>query len=184
MHQLREHMTAAAGSGLRRLCTWLTVVTVQAGVILLPAQGTFAQEAVASPISIEHAWSRATPQGAQVAAGYLTIVNNGTIPDRLVSATAEIAGHTEVHQMSMTDGMMQMRQVTDGLPVPAKSSVVLEPNSYHLMLLALKRQLQEGEQFSGTLTFEKAGTIDVTFDVEGIGATAPKPNDHEHEPAH
>ena len=69
--------------------------------------------------------------------------------------------------MSMTDGVMQMRQVTDGLPMPAKSSVVLEPNSYHLMFLDLKRQLQEGEQFSGALTFEKAGTIDVKFRCRG-----------------
>ncbi|MGC1177986.1 MAG: copper chaperone PCu(A)C [Methyloceanibacter sp.] len=184
MHHLHKNVSAAEASGLGRLCTWLAVATVQVGIILLPVQGTFAEEATASSISIEHAWSRATPQGAQVAVGYLTIKNNGTAPDRLVSASAEIAGHTEVHQMSMTDGVMQMRQVTDGLPVPAKSSVVLEPNSYHLMFLDLKRQLQEGEQFSGALTFEKAGTIDVKFDVEGIGATAPKPNDHGHKPAH
>jgi periplasmic copper chaperone A len=184
MHHLRKNMSAAEEGGLGRLWTWLAIATVQVAVILLPVQNTFAQETSAGSISIEHAWSRATPQGAQVAAGYLTIRNNGSIPDRLVSATAEIAGETEVHQMSMTDGVMQMRQVTDGLPVPAKSSVVLEPNSYHLMFLGLKRQPKEGEQFSGTLTFEKAGAIDVTFDVEGIGATAPKPNDHNHEPAH
>jgi periplasmic copper chaperone A len=50
-----------------------------------------------------------------VASGYLSIKNVGDSPDRLVSATAEIAGHTGIHQMSMSDGMMQMRELTEGL---------------------------------------------------------------------
>ncbi|MGC2410618.1 MAG: copper chaperone PCu(A)C [Methyloceanibacter sp.] len=170
--------------GLGHVHTSLAAAAVQAAVILLCVHGTFAQEATVKPISVEHAWSRATPNAAQVAVGYLTIENSSTAPDRLISATAEIADRAEIHQMTMADGVMKMRQVMGGLPVPAKDSVVLEPDSYHLMFLGLKRQLQEGEQFSGTLTFEKAGTIDVKFDVEGLGATAPKPNDHEHKPAH
>ena len=57
---------------------------------------------------------------------------------------------------------MQMRQLTDGLPIPAKGSVALEPSSYHLMFVDLSKPLQEGETFSGKLTFEKAGAMDVT----------------------
>ena len=68
---------------------------------------------------------------------------------------------------------MQMRQLTDGLPIPAKGSVALEPSSYHLMFVDLSKPLQEGETFSGKLTFEKAGAMDVTFEVRGIGAAAP-----------
>ena len=49
------------------------------------------------------------------------------------------------------------------------------------MFLDLKRPLKEGEEFSGTLTFEKAGTVDVTFEVEGTGAKAPEPSDHHHD---
>jgi copper(I)-binding protein len=142
---------------------------------------SFAHEFKAGSITVEHPWSRATPGGAQVGAGYLTIQNEGDAPDRLVSATAEIAGRTQIHQMSMVDGVMKMRELTDGLPVPAKGSVTLEPNAYHLMFLDLKRPLKEGEEFSGTLTFEKAGTVDVTFEVEGTGAKAPEPNDHHHD---
>src|SRR6476620_186916 len=83
------------------------------------------------------------------------------------------AGRTGIHQMSISDGMMQMREVTEGLPVPAHGSVALEPGSYHLMFMDLKRPLKEGETFQGTLTFEKAGKIDVTFEVKGLGAAAP-----------
>jgi periplasmic copper chaperone A len=123
-------------------------------------------------ISIEAPWSRATPGGAKVGAGYLTIKNGGAAPDRLVSAAADIAERAEIHEMSMTDGVMKMRQVSDGVGVPAGGNVALAPNGYHLMFLGLKKPLTEGDTFSGTLTFEKAGTVAVTFEVRGIGAGA------------
>src|SRR6476659_8835181 len=125
-------------------------------------------------ISVEHAWSRATPVGADVAVGYFTIKNNGVTSDRLVSITTDIATHSAIHQMSMTDSMMKMRQVTEGLPVPANSAVMLEPGSYHVMFNDLKRPLKQGKHFSATFFFEKAGKMDVTFEVQGIGAGAPK----------
>ena len=132
------------------------------------------------PITIEHPWSAATPAGAKVAAGYLTIKNDGETPDRLVSATVEVADRTQIHEMSMTDGVMKMRELHDGLLVPAKGSVALKPGSYHLMLLDLKRSLRKGEQFSGTLTFEAAGTLDVVFEVLGMGAQSPETGQHDH----
>jgi hypothetical protein len=142
---------------------------------------SFAHEFKAGSITIENPWSRATPSGAKVGAGYLTIHNEGDTPDRLVSATADIAGRTQIHQMSMVDGVMKMRELTDGLSVPGKDSVTLDPDAYHLMFLDLKRPLREGERFSGTLTLEKAGSVDVTFEVEGIGAKAPEPDNHHHD---
>jgi periplasmic copper chaperone A len=133
---------------------------------------TLARDFTTGAVTIEHPWSRTTPDGAEVASGYLSIKNVGDSPDRLVSATAEIAGHTGIHQMSMSDGMMQMRELTEGLAIPAQGSVTFEPASYHLMFEGLKRPLKEGETFSGTLTFEKAGTVSVTFDVKGLGASS------------
>ena len=139
----------------------------------LPAQHAIAAEFKDGDVAIEAPWSRATPGGAKVAAGYLTIKNGGAAPDRLVSATADIAERAEIHEMSMTDGMMKMRQVTDGVAVPAGGSVVLAPQGYHLMLLGLKQPLKEGDTFAGTLTLERAGTVAVTFEVRGVGAAAP-----------
>ena len=132
-----------------------------------------AAEFKAGDISIEAPWSRATPGGAKVAAGYLTIKNGGAAPDRLASATADIAERTEIHEMSMTDGMMKMREVPDGVTVPPGGSVALAPMGYHLMFLGLKKPLKEGDTFTGTLTFEKAGTTPVTFEVRGVGAASP-----------
>ena len=85
-----------------------------------------------------------------------------------------VADRTPIHEMSMTDGVMKMRELHDGLLVPAKGSVALKSGSYHLMLLDLKTPLRKGEQFSGTLTFEGAGTLDVIFEVVGMGAQSPQ----------
>jgi copper(I)-binding protein len=131
-------------------------------------------------IAVENAWTRATPTGAKVAAGYLTIKNTGDQPDRLVSARADFADKTEIHLMNTVDGVMQMRPVSDGLAVPPQDSVALEPNSYHLMFMGLAAPLEEGETVRGELTFERAGNVNVTFQVMGIGAKAPE--DHPHHP--
>jgi copper(I)-binding protein len=124
-------------------------------------------------ITVEKAWSRATPVGSEVAAGYLTIVNHGDAPDRLVSVSTAVAGKTEIHQMKMSDGKMEMRPVPEGIVIPAKGTVVLKPMGYHLMLMGLKAPLQKGATFTGDLVFEHAGDVTVTFDVEGMGAMGP-----------
>jgi periplasmic copper chaperone A len=144
-----------------------------AALIVSPNLVALAKDFTAGAITIERPWSRATPSGAKVAAGYFTMKNTGEAPDRLLTATADIASHTAIHQMSMSDGMMQMRELNDGLAIPAQGSVTLEPHSYHLMFEDLKRPLKQGDTFSGILTFEKAGPVSVTFDVKGLGATSP-----------
>jgi periplasmic copper chaperone A len=146
---------------------------VLTALLLAAAVAASAHEFKAGAITVEHPWSRATPGGAKVAVGYLAISNAGEA-DRLVAATAEVAGRAEIHEMAVKDGVMTMRPVPGGIPVPAGGKVALKPGSYHLMLLDLKRALKPGEQFAGTLTFEKAGPVAVTFAVQPIGATAPE----------
>jgi copper(I)-binding protein len=82
--------------------------------------------------------------------------------------------------MSMADGMMKMRELTEGLPIPPEGSVALEPASYHLMFQDLKRPLKLGGTLPATLTFERAGSVNVIFEVRGMGAATPDQNDHQH----
>ena len=133
---------------LRRVVAVLAVAAIAAAAA--PGHDAFASEFKVGAITIETPWSRATPGGAKVVAGYLTIKNSAAAPDRLVSVTADIAGRAGIHQMSMTDGMMKMRELTDGLPIPAEGSVALDPASYHLMFQGLKKPLKEGETFPAT----------------------------------
>lgn len=121
-------------------------------------------------------WTRATPGGAKIAGGYLKITNNGKSADRLLSATSAGADRVEIHEMSMTDGVMKMRPLTDGLTIKPGETVELKPGGFHIMFMDIKQPLKQGDKLKATLTFEKAGKLDVTFDVNAMGATS--------EPAH
>lgn len=137
------------------------------------AAPALAQQITAGTLRIEKPWSRATPGGAKVGGGYLTITNTGTAADRLVSATTTAAGHVEIHEMAVKDGVMTMRPLANGLAIAPGKTVALAPGGYHLMLMNLKAPLKAGDKVPLTLTFEKAGKVDVTLDVQGIGAQQP-----------
>src|SRR3954452_1459022 len=121
------------------------------------------------PIAIDHPWTRATPKNAPVAGGYLKITNTGTTADRLVGGSSEVAKRFQVHQMKMDGGVMTMRELKEGLEIPPGATVELKPGSYHIMMLDLSRPLAKGDKVKGSLTFEKAGKVDVEFAVEGMG---------------
>jgi periplasmic copper chaperone A len=129
-----------------------------------------AQEFKAGDIVVEKPWARATPKGAEVGGGYLAIRNNGAAPDRLTGGTADFAT-VEIHQMSTENGVSQMRQLKDGLNIPAHGSIGFSPGGYHLMFTHLTHPLMKGETVKATLNFEHARAIEVEFNVTGIGAT-------------
>jgi periplasmic copper chaperone A len=134
------------------------------------AAPALAQEFKAGSIALEKPWARATPKGAEVGSGYVTIQNNGAAPDRLTGGAADF-GAVEIHQMSSENGVSQMREIKDGLTIPAHGSVGLSPGGYHLMFTHLTHPLTKGERVKATLNFEHAGPVVVEFSVVGIGAT-------------
>ncbi|MGB7035838.1 MAG: copper chaperone PCu(A)C [Xanthobacteraceae bacterium] len=129
-----------------------------------------AQTAGGGAITVQQPWSRATPNGAKTGAVYLTIDNKSGTADKLTGASSDVADKTQIHQMSVDNGVMKMRELTDGLSVPANGSVVLKPGSYHVMLIGLKKPLTVGETFPLKLTFANAGTISVTVPVQAMGS--------------
>jgi copper(I)-binding protein len=142
--------------------------------LLIAAAGgahALAQEIKAGDIVIQKPWVRATPKGADVGAGYLTIRNNGAAPDRLTGGSADFAS-VEVHEMKTEAGVMKMQEVKNGLAVPAHASVGLAPGGYHLMFNHLTHPLTKGDAVKATLNFEHAGPVEVEFPVLGIGATS------------
>jgi copper(I)-binding protein len=138
---------------------------------------TDAHEFKLGDLAIGHPWSRATPGGAKVGGGYLTITNNGGAPDRLVAATSAVADHVEIHEMATKDGVMTMRLQPHGITVEPGKTVVFAPGGYHLMLMGLKGPLKEGDRVKAELIFEKAGKVEVTINVEGLGAQHPAPGE-------
>jgi uncharacterized protein YcnI/copper(I)-binding protein len=111
---------------------------------------------------------KATPPNAPVSGGYLVIRNDGKEADRIVSGSADFAGKVEIHEMVMDGDVMKMRPVEEGLEIPAGASVELAPGGMHVMFMGLKEQMKPGEKRKATLVFEKAGAVEIEFDVMGL----------------
>jgi hypothetical protein len=164
----------------------LGIATVVLGLIAIPAltsaqmqkdqsgQGAMAGSATfkLGDLTVTSPWTRATPGGAKIAGGYLKITNNGTSADRFTGAKSDAADRVEIHEMSMSDGVMKMRPVPDGLEIKPGETVELKSGSYHLMFMDLKQPLKQGDTMKATLQFEKAGSLDVNFNVNALGATS------------
>jgi periplasmic copper chaperone A len=133
-----------------------------------------ATPAAADEITVRQAWSRATPKGAKVAAGYLTMENRGVRSDRLLSASSTAAAKVEIHQMGLEDGIMTMRPRDDGLAVPPDATVTLAPGGDHIMFIGLTAPFEEGQRVPVSLNFERAGRIEASFDVGSVGDKGPR----------
>ncbi len=155
---------------MKPLMQFIALTALAASVFTVPAQ---AGDAKAGDLVITQAWSRATPNGAKIAGGYLTIENKGAAADRLIGGSGDIAGKVEIHEMAMNSGVMTMRPLDKGLEIEPGKTVKLAPGGYHLMLMDLKGPFKQGDKVPFTLEFEKAGKVALSFDVQGVGAQAP-----------
>ena len=165
-----------------------TLAALALATALVPALPTLAQHdtAPAGPaasatvtvgdIEISGAFTRATLPGAPVAGGFLTLTNTGAENDRLVSVQSAIAREGQIHEMAMEGDVMKMRQITDGLVIPAGETVTLEPGGFHLMFMGLNAAIAQGDAVPVTLTFEKAGSV--TLDLVAGGSAAAAPASH------
>ena len=138
-----------------------------ASLLSLSASLAMAQSA---HVEIKDAWARATPGGTQTGAAYVIVQSPSG--DRLTGASAPVAQKAELHNMTMDNGIMKMREV-EGIDLPAGKAVTLKPNGYHIMLMGLTQPLKEGETFPLTLTFAKAGSETVIVTVQKVGAMGP-----------
>jgi copper(I)-binding protein len=143
---------------------------VLAALLAMPA---YADDVTVGALKISAPWARATPKGAAVGGGYMAITNTGSAPDRLVGGTTDISNRFELHEMSLDNGVMKMREVGQGVEIKPGEKVEFKPGGYHVMFMGLKQQLVQGQHFRATLQFEKAGKVDVDFVIEGLGAQAP-----------
>jgi copper(I)-binding protein len=149
-----------------RLVQLLAICTIASGACGTTVRG-------GENIEIKQAWSRATPNGSPVAAGYLTIENQGSSPDRLLEVNSASARKVELHTTVVENGVASMRPVNGGLLIPANGSVTLQPGGNHLMFIGLSAPLAEGTRVPVELYFEKAGKIAANLDVAAIGSLTP-----------
>lgn len=161
---------------MRKFFYLYLVLTLTALTLQSPAR---AHGVEIGSLKIGHPWTRATPKGADVAGGFMSISNKGNTDDRLIAVTISGVRRVEIHEMTLDNGVMKMRPVADGLVLPAGKTTTLKPGSFHIMMMGLAAPFNEGDYIKGTLTFENAGTVDVEFAVEAQGST-PKQDDMKH----
>lgn len=164
--------------------TCLTRRCVLLAMPLLASPLAWAHGFRAGDLRVDHPYALPTRPGLSTGAVYFRgIRNTGASADRLLSATTPVAARVEIHQMQMQGEVMRMRAVP-ALALPAGATVPLRhgsPDGHHLMLRDLKAPLRDGERFPVTLTFERAGVLEVKVWVQ----TPRGPNDKaEREHAH
>jgi copper(I)-binding protein len=151
---------------------------VPALLLTMVASTAFAHEYKLGSLVINHPWSRATPKGATVAGGYLKITNTGTTADRFVAGSSNAGKRFEIHEMSLNGGVMKMRELKEGVEIPPGATVEFKPGAYHVMFVDIAKPFAKGDKVKASLTFEKAGKLEVEFWVGDIGGT-PK-EEHKH----
>jgi copper(I)-binding protein len=152
---------------------FIRVAAIMAALLVPTAVAvSFGHEVKKGDILLTELWSRATPPGAKVAAGFFTIENTGSEADRLVGITTPL-GKAEVHQTAEVNGVSTMRPLEGGVSIAPGQKVTLAPGGLHVMITELKEPLKEGNMLPLTLRFQKAGEIDATLHIRPPGAPAP-----------
>jgi hypothetical protein len=179
----RRFGTHSMGSNTMKFFAWQSIRygLAAAGVAVLSpmmvaqfaAVPALAADYDVGSIHISQPWARATPKGASSGAGYMTITNKGTTPDRVSCVSSDSSAQCQIHSMTMEDGVMKMRPVEGGLEIKPGETVTLKPGGYHVMLVDLKHGLEQGQTVKATLKFDNAGTVDVEYPIAAIGAPAP-----------
>ena len=153
---------------------WLLALVTACGLAALPAAAHGYQHGA---LKIDHPWARPTLPGQRTGAGYLSIHNTGSTADRLLGGSTPAAAAVEVHEMRMDGDVMRMRELKT-LELPPGKPVTLAPGGLHLMLTGLKAPLKIGDKLSVKLRFEKAGEVELVFQVEN--PPAPAADAHKH----
>ena len=138
------------------------------------------QTAMAAGIQVEEPWARASVEGMKMSGAFMKINNDTNAKDFLVGGNSPVAERVEVHTHVNDNGVMRMREVKGGIPLPKKAVTELKPGSYHVMFMGLKQPLKEGETVPVTLKFKKAKPITVDVPVKNVPKAADDAHNHNH----
>ncbi|MBX4948203.1 uncharacterized protein YcnI/copper(I)-binding protein [Rhizobium binae] len=131
----------------------------------MPAAASAGETVKAGDLEISGGFAKAMLPGQPVGGGFFTVKNSGQTDDRLVSVTSPAAGEVQLHAMETKDNVMRMRELKDGIVIAAGETVKLEPGNLHLMFQKVKTPFKQGDTVPVTLTFEKAGKVDLVLQV-------------------
>ena len=132
-------------------------------------------QVAAAGLEIKDGYVREMPPGQTVSAAFMTLHNSTEAPIVLVAASSDAADQAEIHGHRHSAEGMRMEKM-ERLEVPAGGDQALQPGGYHLMLIGLKRPLNEGDKVGITLRDETGKAYSATLPVARMmGAGAPMP---------
>lgn len=135
--------------------------------------------AASAQVAVQDAWVRATVPQQKATGAFMQLT--AAQDSRLVSVRSNVAALVELHEMTIQDGVMKMREIP-GLALPAGKAVDLKPGGYHVMMMNLKQQMKAGDSVPLTLVFEdktgKRDTVEVKAEVRALGTQPAKHDGH------
>ncbi len=138
------------------------------------AAAFFATSAFAGGIMIKDAYARSSTPTSKSGAAFMTLMNHTDSDDRLIGASSDVADRVELHtHIEDANGVMQMTEIEGGIPIAAGEMHEMKRGGDHVMFMGLTGPLEQGSEVAVTLTFEKAGDMQVQI-----------PVDHDRKPAH
>jgi len=159
---------------MKRILFLAFLFAAYASIVAIPTEAARSEQpAKSGGIRIEHPWARATPPSAPSGAAYMIVRNGGSQTDRLIAVRSAAAAHVEIHASTRDGNIVRMTSVPGGVAIPAGGKVAFEPTGLHLMLAGLKHPLVQGQTLPLTLTFERAGDIEVDAAIDSVGASGP-----------
>ncbi len=133
-------------------------------ILLLCMALPLAAWATNDPLTVRNAWIKQLPPVVPVRAGYVTLVNNGKQPLRLVAVSGEDFARVELHETELVDGTMRMLQ-RDAFDIPAGGALELKPGGKHLMLFDPARPLSAGDSTELLLEFDDGSSVRQAFEI-------------------
>ena len=125
-----------------------------------------------SHLKFESGWIRVTSSDHPMTAGYITISNNGKKDVVLNSVSSAVATMVELHETTFHNNVMMMRELKNGLKIPASGTIHLKPKGLHLMFKGLKTEIKEAEKYKVKFIFMNGSGVEVTMLGKRIGAKA------------
>jgi copper(I)-binding protein len=156
-----------------------SIMTAVAALVI--SASASAHEYKLGDLRIAHPHARATVSGQPTGAAYFGIENIGKSADKLIAVASPAAKTAQIHTMSMEGNVMRMREA-ENIEIAPSAKIVMKPSDgYHIMLIGLNQPLKAGDKFPMTLTFEKAGKVDVSVWVDDKDKQAKDASmNHEH----
>ncbi|MGO9544686.1 MAG: copper chaperone PCu(A)C [Rhodomicrobium sp.] len=149
--------------------------------LMVTAFAAQAHEYRQGDLTIGHPWARPTAGTNKLGAAYLTVKNGGAEADTLLSASSPDAAKAEIHEhIHDANGVMRMRPVEGGLKIPAGETVEFKPGGYHIMLIGLNHNFEEGHAIPLKLSFAHAGDVNVEVKIEKTSSGDSGMHDHHH----